>query len=827
MPTGPHPGPLASAVAVVASLAASAAALAALLLLVPMSARGTVARQMDGEIAAHGAGVLVLGNSVAGAGVDDVQLSTALGRGVTKLTIPNSPATAWYAVLQRVAQRGLEPDLVMIAATRHDMLSLRRGPGDEELLQDLGAAADPVLLERLHPGGERLARWRALDVRRKHLRQQLVMLGPAAAAAPIVPGGLWSARDQLERSFGLVFDVRNVDFGRMDVERISPVAVESAPPVEQGMVVPLADLAAELGASLVFVRMPVAPGSLQADPVSTAEERALVALLNDIGVGYLDLSDTPLRPGNFQDPYHLDTTGRAHLTTALGEALEPWMDGAGGVLLPPAPLPVEQQAAYRYGDAPWSRTLELLPTPGEDPGCPFESQELPVLQPFHDTAMEALGLAHHAPFAVLENGVPLEPRPSSSEPCGRGEFALEGRRVRVRPLGPRGRRTHLELVRIEADATEQPGQRPVHWVYPGSTLAIEFASGWKKSRGPFAVTVVAQPFGDSDPPGLVVLDGQVRAPLHAEGGQARATLQATPPPGPWSLAVSSPPQGPHLAVLGVALGTGAQKVLFSTARSRPLETGVALLGTHSDRTSAEWVGSPATVPPGPVERRIQPKGPVGVLRVPDLAELSDPATGRCSPVSVLEDGVRLPRRHTACRLVPWQQGAMCHTRDVIHFTSSDGSPPRHNGRTYTLGLHRGSGKFCRTDWWLLPGDSIRVRLTRADFRNLYRFADRIELSGVVSSRTAVTHDIEASLIVDGDRVFHRMIPAARLADGGTVFELRTPVRADATAGVFELHNPHNGAFVLVRSAVLLEQSGWQQAPDTDVPQELARTPLDL
>lgn len=111
---------------------------------------------------------------------------------------------------------------------------------------------------------------------------------------------------------------------------------------------------------------------------------------------------------------------------------------------------------------------------------------------------------------------------------------------------------------------------------------------------------------------------------------------------------------------------------------------------------------------------------------------------RCSPLRVLEDGVPLPRPSRPCGIVQREGGgASCHRRDAVLFSTTDGTDPRTNGRTYTVALDR--DRVCDRRWvagtsperhllWVYPGDALTLPLDSPARERLVDGADRIALT---------------------------------------------------------------------------------------------------
>lgn len=762
----------------------------------PGDTRSPFVRKLDEMADELEPDIVVLGNSTAGRAVDPDVLRDSVDASVANMAVGGTQLPVWYAVLEnRVYARGHRPRVVLVAAALRDMLALGRVTrGADGLLRENMGPSEPVIQAKVFKA-EPSPLQDQLRERQRWMRREVVFGLPGSLLALTDGSAPHQGRARVQSAINGVFDDSEVDFELVGKERLEKALAGASPavPVLEGMVPDLIDLAHENDSEIVFLRTPVAPGNPYVDPVTVEQERELIALLNERGAGYASLWEVPLRASDFQDPVHLAESGRAKITRRIGELLRSWSKH-GPLRIPPAALPFPVPAVTRTGTVP---EAIALPTEPGDADCPLAAT-LPQLGPFGARQLSAVGLERAAPVVVLQDGEPLHAR--APGPCAEGTFYVDGPQLRLRPR-PSWSDPELELAAI-ADVERPDVGMPAHWLFPGTSIEYSWEEPWPVSRGPLEVVAAVQPVGPGrGTPELSV--GAARAELTGRGGQLRASLVAPNPVGPWSVRISNPPDGPHAAIVAVTLGRRAHRTWVERVRFRPLDGGVVLVGRPD--VAATWASDPPPLPPPLRSPQLRPKGKVGMFRVPELAHLADNITGRCSPVVVLEDGLPLPRRHEICRAVERRRGAMCHGRNTVAFTSTDGSPPGENGREYTLALDRTPGSHCSTELWLFPGDRLEVTLDAQALPMLHGVARAIELSGlVVSGESELRGQLGVRLDVDGTTRARAKVPVGSISDGVGTLPLDPPVAPTAWEGKLVLSNPRGGPFVLVRSAVLLE-----------------------
>ena len=90
-------------------------------------------------------------------------------------------------------------------------------------------------------------------------------------------------------------------------------------------------------------------------------------------------------------------------------------------------------------------------------------------------------------------------------------------------------------------------------MYPGTTLTMDFPGPWDGPVEGFRVAVEGYATGGVGP--VTVETGSVSATLARDPERASAVLAPEAPTAPWSLTVTSPPDGPWFVVNRVVVGT--------------------------------------------------------------------------------------------------------------------------------------------------------------------------------------------------------------------------------------------------------------------------------
>jgi hypothetical protein len=177
----------------------------------------------------------------------------------------------------------------------------------------------------------------------------------------------------------------------------------------------------------------------------------------------------------------------------------------------------------------------------------------------------------------------------------------------------------------------------------------------------------------------------------------------------------------------------------------------------------------------------------------------NPASRRCSPIRVLEDGVPLPIGNVSCEEVRKHgRGRFCHTNSRIAFSATDDS-----SRTYTLALD--ANRSCYGSQWLYPKDRLRLDVQPDELAPLRRGARSITLRGV--DRSNLGEDAPVSWLTMRLRVNDRIRTEQTVSvdqltsEGGVTFAIEPAIRPTDTNVQLEVFNDSSN-YVLLTTARL-------------------------
>ena len=176
-----------------------------------------------------------------------------------------------------------------------------------------------------------------------------------------------------------------------------------------------------------------------------------------------------------------------------------------------------------------------------------------------------LGLPAATPLTFTLNGAALQ---SASHPialdarCHSGLFWVDRDTLYVSL--PEDAARPVEAVELTVSLADAPNvQRSdqkgaLHWVYPGSRLLFDVPSEWGGLSAPARLEVQAHPLvwtNPQSPPTVRVGQGPA-VPLQGRGGRLSAVLDVPAPDASWTLEITSPSDGPYLALHAIAVQQG-------------------------------------------------------------------------------------------------------------------------------------------------------------------------------------------------------------------------------------------------------------------------------
>ncbi len=780
------------------------------------------AQRMEEALAAAQPELLVVGNSLAGRDIDPVALGTSLGERPVRVATAWEPGTYpanWYLFLKnRLYDQGLEPHVIVVAMAPRTLLQTGVEPelASKSLGEHIGPY-EPVVFEKVY-GRSTPNPW-LLRLRNRRGRFQELWAGWMRAGSvglfhgepdqPMLERGEAVAGPALERVFeadGAVdITLHQRVIPVVEHEREVAVSADSST-VAASFVPDLLDLAETFGSRVVFVWMPMLPGTEAAMAVDPLVEAELVRLLNERGAAYVDMSGLGYPLSLFQDPAHLNHEGQARFTRELAERLRA-IDVMGHGPFAPSrvPLALEHSVELR-GSAPDPGPVELLPDPDGQP-C-LHMVKAAEWYPLSDAALGAAGLGTVSPLVVLEDGQPLEHKAWLGALKGgcKGAYMPQAGRLWVSP-GP-----HAEPPRAQRGYTlalerEQPvryGKAEGWFVYPGTELRLDF-TGWPGEPGALELLVGLEPLMGEPQGASVSLDGAA-VPLEPAGSRwLQGRLEAPTPAGPWSVAIASPAGGPWLAVRWLAVRSGEEGVdLMGSAELMEPPAAQLLLG--SDRAELEVLTEPAHFP-----LALEPSGKAGGVRgpLPGLDEIASTHIStrvpcrRCSPLRLVEGGELREIPHLVCGPVRKGKAARsCHADGWFELTPSDGSDPLGNGRGYELQLS--PDRWIGRRLWLYPGDRMRLDVAGAERRLLRDGASTLVLEGAAFAGVDPAGQLHLRLVKGDEVLLEASVPVRAFDDGPRELSLGERVDLRGASVVLELSTDPEAPYLLLSGGRLHE-----------------------
>lgn len=655
-------------------------------------------QKIDRELAAQPFSTVVSGPSFARTDIDNRVLGEGLGfdpARVVNLPVNSSPPPVWYAILKyRVFDAGHEPRLVVLVVTMASLMGVKPNPShmtdltehyaepDETLRTLTFAAARPAWLERAL---ERRGSLRAsvLEPFRRGVVGALVADEGADVGQLVAHAG--------DKVFGAQHAAARFQLpgARVETEADapSPYGTSEVDP-RNGYLPALARVVQEGGARLAIVLPPTAPRASGGQYLDHAAEQQVIALCNELGIGWIDLRALVYAEEDYVDGRHMRPPAAKRFTAEVVKRLIAiGATDAGGKLRAMAVLQPEaiervggdatpQLGLQRAGQGPCQEVIELVD------GGPLAEDQL----------MRLPGRMH-SPIEVLQDGE-LLPQVATAAELGAG---CTGRvwhhdgRIDVRRAPGDGPPVTLRLA--AGLPVRNGGNDEAWWTWPDSTLRWRYAAPPDADAADLVVQVELQATSLSgDLPTLRV--GDVDEPFVAEGRVLRATARVPRPAGAWSIEIDSPSSAPYAEVRALRWSAGEiQQDVVAPASTRWV-----------DILPDARIIAPAPPAPTVVKPEVTPKG--SWLPAPWVNKST------CTPLRLLADGVPVPHATPDVAAGRPPASGFAHLVDKVWFpTATEGAPPQ-----YTLGLEpdrlcwaRGC-KICGERVWLYPGDKVAVRV---------------------------------------------------------------------------------------------------------------------
>ena len=278
----------------------------------------------------------LLGDSALEQGVDAYALSEMLDTPSYAIAVPGSTSAFWYLILKNVILESNPRPKYVALLYRDTILTLPdfhvKGGYVNELDQ-YATAHEDILVERAYLNFMNPLEKLALAYFPPYISRQQTTDKVAYYARNAIPGFYLPCKgDCLDRAHAAVFDMDNMDEQTREKALVGDEealftarAMDFDGQVERSFLPEIIRLARENGVQLILVheRTLLFP-SAQAEPKALQDyKHKLAAYLKDNNILLLDFSYDPRLPESyFDDPLHMNETGKAAFTGLLAEALK-------------------------------------------------------------------------------------------------------------------------------------------------------------------------------------------------------------------------------------------------------------------------------------------------------------------------------------------------------------------------------------------------------------------------------------------------------------------------------------------------------------------------
>ena len=291
------------------------------------------AAAIDEALATAQPDVVILGNSIAGSGVDDVLMTQLLQpygvRRVLSLATDGTHPVHWYLMVRdRIAAAPRKPRLVLIWSNEGALQQVEP-EGDVGLaaLLSLTDLSDPFLRERVYVGRPTALAWAVATQGRAALRDTLVQRPTYEVAGRLFGDGM--SGDAAERGFELVRQATGILLRTPGGLGVTAGVVGPRPPAPPREAQDTAltdsllpDLLAVLRDNGMRPVVVVAPQKVSLTQGCTrAGMSGMWRLQATLGFDLLDLSCSPVSLSSFLDGAHLYPQGATEASTAAAEVL--------------------------------------------------------------------------------------------------------------------------------------------------------------------------------------------------------------------------------------------------------------------------------------------------------------------------------------------------------------------------------------------------------------------------------------------------------------------------------------------------------------------------
>jgi hypothetical protein len=280
--------------------------------------------------------VVLVGDSVLAHGIDPEALSASLGEPAYAVAVPGSTSAIWYLILKNIVLEAGDKPAYFIIVFRDTILTLpdyHVNGGYVAEIDQWATAREDFLLEHAYLNFMNpIEKWALAYFPLYSSRQQMTTTIEYYARNRIPSLFLACKRDCLDRVLASVYHVDNVEAQFREDALVADEdilftrqAMNFDSQIGQSFLPEIIRLARENGVQLILVheRTLLFP-SAQAEPKALREyKQKLSAYLDANDVTLLDFSYDPRLPESyFEDPLHMNETGKAAFTQLLADALK-------------------------------------------------------------------------------------------------------------------------------------------------------------------------------------------------------------------------------------------------------------------------------------------------------------------------------------------------------------------------------------------------------------------------------------------------------------------------------------------------------------------------
>ncbi|MFT4625562.1 MAG: hypothetical protein ACI8PZ_004230 [Myxococcota bacterium] len=208
----------------------------------------------------------------------------------------------------------------------------------------------------------------------------------------------------------------------------------------------------------------------------------------------------------------------------------------------------------RTGDPPALPPLPEAERTDTPCGFKFKVEEL---KPLSDFVLNKLDLGKSSPLLLLEDGKPMPAHafPKQYEQRCAGAFRHAGFVLLFSPSGTDAGAfgTHEYSLVLSPDVPLRRGDdgRQMYWIYPGTTLTVQFAEGWDETWGEMHVDLAGRVASIAASPLTVTVADEE---FEITGEDLVVSTEPDVQQGAWGITLASPPDGPYAIVNLLTVG---------------------------------------------------------------------------------------------------------------------------------------------------------------------------------------------------------------------------------------------------------------------------------